>query len=1577
MPPNPQALRDLQRARTDFVAARQARAARLGDLATREATLSELQRTRAPGDPDLQNAEAARTQARTVLRVARTAEQTAKEDVLQKLEAWLAGFASDDLEEVGELEAKFPLVLLPARLETRFMPLGSPTELLVRIYPDEIFAEGHDPTLTQTEYDAAVSYWKTAWTPSDEPEAWRRLVRRYPSQRAAWIVDKTAPTNLASRPAGSPTFPPVGLRPASWARAVEATLLPDRWMVLAYRGGVEVRRAMSKAVLDPLALSFDPLESDPSRLVDISGDGLTVDADVEWMVEFRRAESVGMAVRMRNLKREDIERGFDRVLAVGVKASLAPSEAGDRLSQLFTSHHYAGGLAFVPQGTPTNNTPEAPSGFPPPDPGGTESYRVERTGLQVTPDSDGTRFMRALGLGQRMATQLPHIAGANRGENQASRAMNLALWPVTVGYYLEQMLAPGLDQAGIAAVRDYFLTYVRGRGPYPAFRVEGTPYGLLPVSSLVRWRPASGATGPEAKLPPILTPLRTTWTAQAKRVARVGRTQDPDADLLDVLSMDASAREVRVRPVWGEDFLANLFQFYGMAFFGVTPSEWSAWDGRRHQIAQGVRRLLDQMGWSDHAPAPPDPRVARAASPSEAYRFRLPLVAPDPLSEDTPLRPIQGLPGWPNQTYLEWIQGAPILAPTGISLWRDNLDTATLLYLVLRHAMLLEYARAALDILIRNQLAVEADRREPELIGIPLGPAGATMRPPLWERFMPPVPAVTGNVPLGEFLVAGGRPETSATDAYRRNLDLLKRLPSAELERLFTETFDVCSHRFDAWVTSLVTQRLEAMRDPAAEPEHCHVGAFAWVEGVRPARDTYVARTLGGRTVYVQKGSGGYVHAPSLTHAAAAAVLLNGHLTRAAESAKPFALNLSSARVRTARSLLDAVRQGQSLGAILGYRFERGLHDRGLEKYIAPLRTLYPLVAYKNQQTVPSSPAVESVSARNVADGLSLWRAAQPFASVKDPTTGQAPTPAELSTLNAEVERIRETLDGVADLLTAESVYQLIRGNAATAVASLDAMGRGVRPPDPEVAQAPGGGVPLTHRVAVVLGGGPVTLPAGWPATTTPRAQVEPYLDAWLGTVFGDPRTIKCRATYPAPTPTDPARRLEVEVTLAELGLQPIDFLAVVGQPVATGQAGELDRRVAEVALKKAPSTTKPEELRIIYAPSAAWDRAKDRSFFAAIELARAVRTALGGARPLKSEDLLPPEEVGESDTADRRLTETLSRATTARTALVAAGTALDAAVSAADATALSLALKRASLFGVPGGFQYGGAVPELIGQARSVRTEITRRSDEAGSLLSKAAQQIAAPLPKDERAIVTLIGEAVEAIFGRGFVFLPRFTPASSRREELALALAAGAAFGSRDPHAGRKWFDQAARVRASLGRWRKSRLYATAIGGLMEGFEVAQLPYADGARWVALPHVGNAPHPPGRLSLVSQRPSRPAATDPWVGLLLDEWAELIPHATAPTGVMFHYDDPGAEAAQAVLVAVPPDPTARVWDPASLVDVLQETLDLATARLVEGEHVGDLGQLVPALYLAFNAPRDTVSTDFGPFRQGETAVVP
>jgi hypothetical protein len=237
--------------------------------------------------------------------------------------------------------------------------------------------------------------------------------------------------------------------------------------------------------------------------------------------------------------------------------------------------------------------------------------------------------------------------------------------------------------------------------------------------------------------------------------------------------------------------------------------------------------------------------------------------------------------------------------------------------------------------------------------------------------------------------------------------------------------------------------------------------------------------------------------------------------------------------------------------------------------------------------------------------------------------------------------------------------------------------------------------------------------------------------------------------------------------------------------------------------------------------------------------------------------------------------------------------------------------------------------------------------------------------------ALVAQASSRLETVFGRDFVALAHFRPANP--QELQRALDIGPSMGDDREWAINTWLAQAARVRQPLNQWRRLSFYAGAMGRPLHMPQVAQLPHVDPAghdsqasngyaRWVGLgfdPQGGRLPA--GRVSLMLHRPATPAADADWAGLLLDEWTELIPNAREDAGVVFHFDSPGAEAPQAVLIAVPPPLTER-WDLDVLINTLRETLELAKMRGSDGDRL--FGAILPLAYLATNAANETVSTD-------------
>jgi hypothetical protein len=194
---------------------------------------------------------------------------------------------------------------------------------------------------------------------------------------------------------------------------------------------------------------------------------------------------------------------------------------------------------------------------------------------------------------------------------------------------------------------------------------------------------------------------------------------------------------------------------------------------------------------------------------------------------------------------------------------------------------------------------------------------------------------------------------------------------------------------------------------------------------------------------------------------------------------------------------------------------------------------------------------------------------------------------------------------------------------------------------------------------------------------------------------------------------------------------------------------------------------------------------------------------------------------------------------------------------------------------------------------------------------------------------------------------------------------MAASAQVQGGDPLAVHTWFARSARVRDGVARL-GAALRGAEVLGLTDrlNLTVAQLPFSATDRWVALPPEPGKTVTAGKLSLVIQSNVAIDMTLPLSGLLVDEWIDVVPSATETTAITFQFNPPDACAPQSVLLAVPPVPDAP-WTVAGLHRVLMETLDMAKLRAVDCEALGELAQYLPALYFAFNANDDAVSTDF------------
>jgi hypothetical protein len=299
---------------------------------------------------------------------------------------------------------------------------------------------------------------------------------------------------------------------------------------------------------------------------------------------------------------------------------------------------------------------------------------------------------------------------------------------------------------------------------------------------------------------------------------------------------------------------------------------------------------------------------------------------------------------------------------------------------------------------------------------------------------------------------------------------------------------------------------------------------------------------------------------------------------------------------------------------------ERGLHDRyadaELDMFISSLRQQFPLRT-GNLTKAPDGTAIEVLEARNVVDGLELIRhvaplgpdALYPWDLPKLRPAGET----QAKVITAEVKKLIEVQDALADLAVAEGTHQALMGNPERASATMDAYAKEGLPPDPAVIKTPRSGHTLTHRFGLNLRTNldPDQRP-------TPRGRAEPAVDVWLPDIVPPADTVQVMVRWKAPDGTGKSRI----VSQADLGLSPIDLLWAL-RPQNEGAMTDLDDRILGAVIAR--DKPRPDaELTIHYT-----ERIKDKvTFFELSPLVDALRTLLTTSRPLRSTDLTPAAGV-------------------------------------------------------------------------------------------------------------------------------------------------------------------------------------------------------------------------------------------------------------------------------------------------------------------------------------------------------------
>ncbi|TAK32845.1 MAG: hypothetical protein EPO28_17505 [Saprospiraceae bacterium] len=1528
-----------------------------------------------------------------------------------------------------------PFLLMPVKVETKFAHSATgANELWVRFFPDTVAVYSHEEELMEAEVEAGQHYWTNIWEArngnSEEQAtarrgAWNTLANRYGPHRSLWIAKQTRPLNwqddLASMP--QPSFPEPGpIKTASWTLAPRTRVMPDRFVVSTFR---KFEGKMYQAlppvvgahVPDTLILGPDPSQLDGEFGRDAATGELKLDPAMAWLADFDKAVQVGMGVRI-PLPAPWNTNGFDRLVVLGLRLSTDAEDSAKLVEELMNNHHYTGGIAFLPQGTPTNNTEEAGSGYTTLDPSNEASFNAQANAADPASWStlfnsedkkDGQRFAEALGL--EYDTSAP-IENANGEDVAEAIAMNAALWHATWGDFLKEMMGTAFNTHTIQQIQGFFQRHVTGRGSLPAFRVGSQPYGVLVTSDFGRWQWSAQEIIEEEQfyngLLLRLRQLMNFWKAAIFDVKHAGDGSEPFQRLLEILGLHATSVDYFSRKAVAGQYAWNYYNFRGWPFSFI----FTAWETLQKEKTDS----LNAIGLGNFK----DLKIKDLTFFKNRTHLYGPVVDGDPdvpLSETLGIRPFfDDTATGVQRNYIHWL-----LNSSKNNIEKEIFADATgkavpppkaLLYMLLRQAFLNGLTNVGKNYLLAEKVVSE----------IPANPylLNMTGQQHISNKELLNVTPPKLGAELGETIV--NQLHLPPNDNFhftfapmlevRHALQKLAGLPTARLERLFAEHVDLCSYRIDAWVTGLFQRRLERQRaqiNPggvaAGEPgktytRGVYLGAYGWVEDLHPRAQKPQPVSPGmvpQKLLKPEKGpivasdaNGGYVLAPSLNHAVTAAVLRNAYISHAQkDNNSPFSVNLSSRRVRMAMSYLEGLRNGQSLAALLGYQFERALHDNPeheeLDEFIYVFRDRFPFISGKLSEVPDGTPA-EAVEANNVVNGYDLLQFAKgktyPYGlpvSVTNnlPLAGSS----KAKILAREIDRLTEALDAIGDLALTESVHQVVQGNYERAGGMLQAISEGAPPPEPDFVNTPRNGKTITQRVAFTFDPAAADTAPGWGATATLRSTANAPVNDWLGTMLPAPAEVGFAVTIGAAAPKN--------VALSQyFDLQPSDCVLMAGNNLGD-ESSELERYLI-YKIKKAGSLTEADEVKIDFKTAGA---GKTALYFLQ-PLLRSLRRVITEARPMHAQDLMTGIEGQKADAANPQGYEAGLTAFRLRVQAVydvlqnetdEAGTGLahfyktqieapfqlyfddpDHVIEAAWEGRLNQIRERLlplvqhalpeALPATISGFERP-ALESLVSQVQVVLKILQKRLKEVddGELLKPLAADPNWKPAEKGAAIghaIASYGEAAKILLNKSFVALPHFS--THNPDELNACLAQNI---EPDELEVEKWLQGMGKVREKMANLTTLATTHDLLTNGTFGMSPLQVPFNAGGRWIGKEFGEDYDLQNDTVSVMLHTATPPAFDAQLCGLLLEEWTEVIPERAINAGISFHFDRPNAMPPQTLLLAVPPQIKGHwTWD--DLIAILQDTLDRSKLRAVEPDQLAKSPafQTLPAVLTEFTS---------------------
>ncbi len=1322
------------------------------------------------------------------------------------------------------------------------------------------------------------------------------------------------------------------------------------------------------------------------------------------------------------------------------KTNLTSTASKKLLEDLLENHHYSpDGMSLLSIGTPTNNTEEEPAGFSTnySDEDFETAYEEEmgaplfdKNASDVLDYTDGKRLADALGID---ASYLEHVPNSGQSEISEGFAFNRVLWNATIGDYLDEMWDFTFTPDNVARIKDYFINNVSARGILPSLRIGSQPYGILPTTAFSRFSynknysvdnlPSFTGSGNNLKLrfnirlQGMLKVLNDYWSAIRENFVnhaeKLEHLDNPQAGFMDMLGLHATSVESYFR--YGVNVADRGHDAESVAF---SPNFTNEDDIGPFQFSEIFDSLFGE-GYSEQ------PYYALIQSRIFRCRFledHAPITGE--IIDGQSLKEKHQLIEEEDGNYIDWLLNnhpLNILASNNA----ESFQSKSLFYLLLRQSILIAYRNASLDILEHEQI-ITSDFRTI------IGSNNHYRRPDgkyrtKWSYLFLDF-SVTDDSQTGNFyedydfnLVDGRRlsdsafynnylrpntrsldtylfqdinngsypehqPYTAELDALRANLGRLSTYSTQKLDQLLREHIDLCSYRLDAWQLGLANQRLESMRK--SRKTGSFIGAYGWVENLRPGgvrkESTKVPQSLKDESakIYSDADNQGFIHAPSLNHAISAAVLRGGYQSNSDDTTgNKFAINLSSFRVRQALQIIEGIASGLELSAILGFQFEKGLHERytdvELDKFIYPFRRAYPLELPLSDEL--STNDVEEAYNSNVVDGMTMLEDFNETTDTLDLSSGDdlltllskdnfknCPSwltdlvhdngggDVELTAIIQEILHLADAFDALGDLAVSESVYQMVQGNHVRAAAVLQALAAGKAIPKPLIVDTPRTGIVVNHKVVLPMTPVAFTATKGfpvWPSKSyTLRAETAATFNKYLGDLFGPAEDIRFMISADEITSTH---------SLEEFDLMPIDLFYTLNTNRDSTQSELADFLLYHY--RKSQEISSEVKLTIDFQTKDSEWSSSIRTIYQLQPLVEQIKAMAINALPLDASELaLPPTEATGTNPGNQDLEEMISRINNAIENLNKL--ALDV-ISFLDEnlelieTEISYQeglgfLERAFFFGLPN---------NLNSVSLDFDEENARLVHNKLKVLKSALLKKQSAVNNINSGIITEDGEQKnikkwiaigQVILGNSFVILPlfKFEEASSFAKQITPS-SDSLQMNDASPFAMDQWLTGIAKVRKKMSSVEWIRMIQS-MDDQSSTLSPVQLPFEAGDYWLGIDYPESHQVSGDKLSLMIWNSDLLVDSSTGkAGIIVDEWVEIIPNKAEVSGVTFNYDQPDARPPQSILLAVTPELTGK-WDWDALIHTLEDTLELAKNRAVEPEHLDKsvFGQVLPTI---------------------------